>query len=243
MVTEEIGLEHQERTDGVQFEAMRLAAHTVAMCLLVANLAYPQFNRPWSEVVRPESEHLKETILSIKSCMSDKGGITQIDDLGIGLLAGWENWRLKRPGATPPPPPREYQRDLERDLKACKEASGMHNSAKRRAILRAVSLDVSIKAADCKARGMWRLVPIDVETIRNDVEVRNWVIVYKWQAGDLRTAEISLPGLSPTTWMAPPGQILLYAQKTSNGHLMKSNARMISTTPGQPRTKCVLEVP
>lgn len=186
----------------------------------------------------PVAARLKE----LSTCMGNE--YSQIYDLQAGLLAGWGKWPAT--GArTLQPPPTDYMDSLDRDLAACRAASGVKDPAIRRSVFQSVSNDIAVKAADCKKFGMGRNVPVQVVTLRGKDTDNGWEVYYRWLcASALHVEERRIPKLtSPATIELPPGEYAFRAQKrTATGELAKLDPVTITVGLEQ-RIECQLAVP
>ena len=185
-------------------------------------------------------------LAEISTCMGSE--YSQIHELQAGLLAGWGKWPAtagsNRARNLQPPPP-GYMESLDRDLAACRAASGSKDSAIRRAVLQSVSSDIAVKAADCKQFGMGRNVPVQVVTLRGMKADNGWEVYYRWLCSSaLRVEERRIPKLtSPATVELPPGEYAFRAQKRSaNGELTKTDPVNITVGLRQ-QIECQLPVP
>jgi hypothetical protein len=182
----------------------------------------------------------------IATCMGNE--YSQIRELQAGILAGWGKWPAPHGSnsarALQPPPP-EYMDSLDRDLIACRAASGAKDQAIRRAVLQAVSNDIAVKASDCQQFGMGRSVPVQVVTLRGKDPDNGWEVYYRWLCSSaLHVEERRIPKLtSPATVELPPGEYAFRAQKrAANGELTKTDP--VNITVGLRQTvECQLPVP
>jgi len=185
-------------------------------------------------------------LAELSTCMGNE--YSQIRDLQAGLLAGWGKWPAaagaNRARPLQPPPP-DYMESLDRDLAACRSVSGAKDPGMRRTVLQSVSIDIALKAADCKQFGMGRNVPVQVVTLRGRDADNGWEVYYRWLCSSaLRVEERRIPKLtSPATIELPPGEYAFRAQKrTANGELTKTDPVNITVGLRQ-QVECQLPVP
>jgi hypothetical protein len=152
--------------------------------------------------------------------------------LEVGLLRGYgggsgsygrgSDWE-------PPPPPAEYSRSLDEDVKACQAASRLKGEQKQE-LLEYVRRDVAIKAADCKKFGMGRMVSVRVTTVRGPQMDDGWEVYYKWdcssafQPKEIRAAKLT----NPAVLQVPPGNYLVRAQKQLGGQMLKTEQTRVA---------------
>lgn len=84
---------------------------------------------------------------------------------------------------------------------------------------------------------------ITAETKKDGQPDSGWMVTYKWiPASALNTVELPFGDGSPVSKMLPPGMYSLYAKKTVDGALKKTDAVPCSAFQEE-ETKCPIQVP
>lgn len=139
------------------------------------------------------------------------------------------------------PPPQEYLISLDQDLQLCEMANQLIDEKKKKIVREAVYKDLSIKQEDCSEFGMGRLIPVNVNTLRDGKPEPGWEVLFKWvPAGPIATAELASPDLSSPAilHLAPGGTFQIRARKTGpDGKVITSVVREITIMSG-PEVKC-----
>jgi hypothetical protein len=205
---------------------------------------------------------VQQKLAALDGCLGDDRrpyGLSPAHVLSLGLTYGWKTNNLKW-GWDPPmspvrrvlvragipdsqlldPPPQEYLTSLDQDLQQCELANGLPDDKKLQ-ILAAVERDLEIKEIDCESFGMGRLVPVNVNTLRNGVPESGWEVLFKWMpAGPIPTTELASPDLSSPSvlHLVPGGTFQIRARRTgSDGKAVTSIVRTITIT-SDPALKC-----
>ena len=155
--------------------------------------------------------------------------------LEVGLLRGYDGPHFVGGGHggngqwEPPPPPAEYSRSLEDDVKAC-QAAGKLKGEEKKELLEYVRKDIEMKAADCRKFGMGRTIQVRVMTVRGPQMDDGWEVYYKWDCSSaFQPKEMRAPKLTnPAVLQVPPGNYLLRAQKQQGGQVLKTEPTRVA---------------
>jgi hypothetical protein len=180
-----------------------------------------------AQLVDSKLESTRMKLDMLQTCLGP--GDNNLRILTKGLLVGWSSDggpRLAWQGP-PPPPPNDYLDSLDMDLKACMLASKIKDKGRKQSILDAVSMDIAIKAEDCRKFGMGRMVSVRVFTLRGAKPEDGWEVFYKWYcASDFQPAEMRAARLTnPAVLQLPPGSYSIRAQRKI------SDTQMLNTEP------------
>lgn len=256
------------------FRVTRLYLAACGICSLLISASMPAQEDVTSNAlaavrVKRELQPEKEAFLRLDRCRTQlpagalKDKFTEAESrLAEGLLIGWSgvgSWP-----ATPPPfatiasryfhspsaqvssPPALYLQSLQNDASACNAAiSGTHNPSEASTAMQIVVADLIVKARDCFAQGMGRLVGIQVATKRGSTPDPGWTVYYKWvSVSDIPTAETPFQTSStPAKDKLPPGIYQLRAEKSLPGSasVLRSEVKMVPLD--STHDKCELQVP
>lgn len=194
---------------------------------------------------------MQQTLAALDRCLNGNvSDFSTIYNLSLGLTYGWRagnlEWarglderRLTVRSGVPDsqlldPPPPEYIASLNHSLQLCQAASS-ESKDKKKKILSAISLDMSIKEADCEKFGMGRLIQVNVNTVRGGVAESGWEVLYRWlPIGTVQTMELSGAQLSsPVSLKLVPGDTFQLRAKKSgaDGNPVYSQTVTVTITP------------
>ena len=99
-------------------------------------------------------------------------------------------------------------------------------------IVKGVALDLDLKNRDCYQFGHGRRVPLEIRTMRGNVEEAGWQIFYRWLPPNnlpVQVMEMSFPEpSSPSTWDLPVGMYEFHIEKRdASGTVLKSNTMVV----------------
>jgi hypothetical protein len=116
-----------------------------------------------------------------------------------------------------PEEPEEYRLHLTQEAALLLTASKTPKTSL--AIIRAITDDLKAKRDDCLSHSHGRLVPVEVQTLRNGAPEHGWRIRYTWIPTKGKAAnEMWFPGpSSPSNRPLPPGSYAVVAQKQVEG--------------------------